>query len=78
MSSIANIFRKQKPKDPNAPFDRAARDALRRRPIRITLSEDRLMLLGDSRGAHLLVNPFTMQTRFSRKRIILRTGHIGS
>ena len=78
MSSIANIFRKQKPVDKNAPFDRAARAALRRRPIRITLSEDRLMLLGDSRGAYLLVNPFTMQTRFSRKRIILRNGHIGS
>ena len=78
MSSIANIFRRQKPKNPNASFDRATRDILRRRPNRIVRSEERMMLLGDTRGAYLLVNPFTMQTRFSRKRITLRDGHIGS
>ena len=61
MSSIANIFRKKKPVDKNAPFDRAARDALRRRPAFITQSEDRLMLVGDSRGRHILINPIDMR-----------------
>ena len=63
MVRIANIFRRAKKAGyiPYPPFDRATRDNLHRRYEMVLPSDARCMLIGDSRGVHMIVEPSTMR-----------------